>query len=138
MCLPLCAILNTEIQPVLRRRTLKKRRNKTMLETLLTLPGFIYQADGKYYFLGKWICKECTDMDATDCVTMYQMSRDAKEEKEASLYFQKIRAYSDFALEVPYDPEKIRTGMGSLLEGLSDQAVAGLEKQIQQVQEDMQ
>ncbi|HJA42535.1 MAG TPA: hypothetical protein H9957_01470 [Candidatus Dorea stercoravium] len=109
-----------------------------MLETLLTLPGFIYQADGKYYFLGKWICKECTDVDATDCVTMYQMSRDAKEEKEASLYFQKIRAYSDFALEVPYDPEKIRTGMGSLLEGLSDQAVAGLEKQIQQVQEDMQ
>ena len=40
-----------------------------MLETLLTLPGFIYQADGKYYFLGKWICKECTDVDATDCVT---------------------------------------------------------------------
>ena len=36
-----------------------------MLETLLTLPGFIYQADGKYYFLGKWICSECTDVDAT-------------------------------------------------------------------------
>ena len=133
-----CAILDTEIQHALRRRALKKEEEQTMLETLLTLPGFIYQADGKYYFLGKWICKECTDVDATDCVTMYQMSRDAKEEKEASLYFQKIRAYSDFALDVPYDPEKIRTGMGSLLEGLSDQAVAGLEKQIQQVQEDMQ
>ena len=109
-----------------------------MLETLLTLPGFIYQADGKYYFLGKWICKECTDVDATDCVTMYQMSRDAKEEKEASFYFQKIRAYSDFALEVPYDPEKIRANMQTLLAGLSDQAAAGLKKQICQVQEDMQ
>ena len=109
-----------------------------LVEKLLTMPGFIYEVSGNYYYLGKWICKECTDVDATDCVTMYQMSRDAKEEKEASLYFQKIRAYSDFALEVPYDPEKIRTGMGSLLEGLSDQAVAGLEKQIQQVQEDMQ
>lgn len=108
-----------------------------MLETLLTLPGFIYQADGKYYFLGKWICCECTDVDATDCVTMYQMSRDAKEEKEASLYFQKIRAYSDFALKVPYDPKKIRANMQTLLADLSDQAAAGLEKQIRQVQEDM-
>ena len=102
-----------------------------MLETLLTLPGFIYQADGKYYFLGKWICSECTDVDATDCVTMYQMSRDAKEEKETSFYFQKIRAYSDFALEV-------RANMQTLLAGLSDQAAAGLKKQICQVQEDMQ
>ena len=109
-----------------------------MLETLLGLPGFIYQAGGTYYFLGKWICKECTDVDATDCVTMYQMSRDAKEEKETSFYFQKIRAYSDFALEVPYDPEKIRANMQTLLAGLSDQAAAGLKKQICQVQEDMQ
>ena len=77
-------------------------------------------------------------MDATDCVTMYQMSRDAKEEKETSFYFQKIRAYSDFALEVPYDPEKIRANMQTLLAGLSDQAAAGLKKQICQVQEDMQ
>ena len=108
-----------------------------MLETLLNLPGFIYQADGTYYFLGKWICKECTDVDATDCVAMYQMCRDAKEAKEASLYFQKIRAYSDFALEIPYDPEKIRTGIQSLLERLSPQTVKSLEKQIRQVQEDM-
>ena len=109
-----------------------------MLETLLGLPGFINQAGGTYYFLGKWICKECTDVDATDCVAMYQMCRDAKEEKEASLYFQKIRAYSDFALEIPYDPEKIRTGIQSLLDSLSPEAAASLEKQIRQVQEDMQ
>ena len=109
-----------------------------MLETLLGLPGFIYQAGGTYYFLGKWICKECTDVDATDCVAMYQMCRDAKEEKEAPLYFQKIRAYSDFALEIPYDPEKIRTGIQSLLDSLSPEAAASLEKQIRQVQEDIQ
>ena len=53
-----------------------------MLETLLTLPGFIYQAGGNYYFLGKWICRECTDVDATDSVAMYQMCRDAKEEEK--------------------------------------------------------
>lgn len=97
-----------------------------MLETLLSLPGFIYQADGKYYFLGKWICKECDDVDATDCVTMYRMCREAGEEKNASLYFQKIRAYSDFALEVPYNPEKIRSDMSALLQGLSDQALSDL------------
>lgn len=100
-----------------------------MLETLLSLPGFLYLADGKYYYLGKWICKECNDVDATDCVTMYQMCREAGEEKNASLYFQKIRAYSDFALEVPYNPEKIRSDMSSLLQGLSDQALTDLEKQ---------
>ena len=44
-----------------------------LLEKLLKTPGFIYQIKGNYYFLGKWICKECTDTDATECVMMYQM-----------------------------------------------------------------
>ena len=108
-----------------------------MIETLLSLPGFIYQTDGKYYFLGKWICKECEDTDASDCVAMYQMCREAGEEKNASFYFQKIRAYSDFALEVPYNPEKIHNDMQEHLDRLSDQAAESLEKQIKQVQEDM-
>ena len=118
-------------------RGLQEQEEYAMLETLLTLPGFIYQAGGNYYFLGKWICKECTDVDATDSVAMYQMCRDAKEEKNAALYFQKIRAYSDFALEIPYDPEKIKTDMAALLASLSDADRASPEKQISQVQEDL-
>ena len=61
-----------------------------MLEKLLTLPGFIYEADGAYYYLGKWICKECTNVDETDCVTMYQMCRAGGEEKDASFYLSLI------------------------------------------------
>ena len=76
-------------------------------ERILKLPGFLYQIGNNYYYLGKWICKECTDQAATDCVTMYQMCRAGKEEPETNTYFQKLRAYSDFALEVPYNPSKI-------------------------------
>ena len=42
-------------------------------ERILKLPGFLYQIGNNYYYLGKWICKKCTDQAATDCVTMYQM-----------------------------------------------------------------
>lgn len=107
-----------------------------MLEKLLTLPGFIYETDGTYYYLGKWICKECTNVDETDCVTMYQMCRTSGEAKEASFYFQKIRAYSDFALEIPYNPALIRENMEKLLAGLSENGQKNLEKQIQQVESD--
>lgn len=109
-----------------------------MLEKLLTLPGFIYEADGAYYYLGKWICKECTNVDETDCVTMYQMCRAGDEEKEASFYFQKIRAYSDFALDIPYNPALIRENMEKLLAGLSENGQKNLEKQIQLVETDVQ
>ena len=53
-----------------------------LLEEFLQQPGFIYEIDGKYYFLGKWICKECTELDATDSVSMYQMCRNQQEEKK--------------------------------------------------------
>ena len=35
-------------------------------ERILKLPGFLYQIGNNYYYLGKWICKECTDQAATD------------------------------------------------------------------------
>ena len=44
------------------------------LETLLKLPGFLYEVNGHYYYLGKWICKECTEIEATDCVSIYRRS----------------------------------------------------------------
>ena len=78
-----------------------------MVEKLLKLPGFLYDIGGRYYYLGKWICKECTDTEATDCVTMYHMCRNGHEEPDTNLYFQKIRAFSDFTLDIPYNPAQI-------------------------------
>lgn len=109
-----------------------------MLEQLLKQPGFIYEIEGKYYFLGKWICQECTDVNATDCVFMYNMSRRSKEEPETNMYFQKIRAYSDFALEIPYNPAKIREDLSSILAGLSETGSKSLEKQIQNFAGDLE
>ena len=108
-----------------------------MLEQLLKAPGFIYEIGGKHYFLGKWICKECTETDATDCVMMYAMNHDSGELDETMFYFQKIRAYSDFALEVPFNAAKVRTDMEALLIALSDAQTARLEKQFAAFQEDL-
>ena len=44
-----------------------------LTERLLALAGFIYEVSGKYYYMGKWICKPCTETEATDSVAMYQM-----------------------------------------------------------------
>ena len=106
-------------------------------ERLLKLPGFLYQIGSNYYYLGKWICKECTDQAATDCVTMYQMCRAGKEESETNTYFQKLRAYSDFALEVPYNPSKIAADMKAILESLSDEQLHNLTEQIDHLEEDI-
>lgn len=107
-----------------------------MLEKLLSLPGFIYQIEKEYYFLGKWICKKCTEKDASDCVAMYEMCRDASEESDAALYFNKMRAYSDFALDIPYNPGKIQADMDALISVLSDSASARLQEQIAHFEED--
>lgn len=108
-----------------------------MLERLLKLPGFIYQVNQKYYYLGKWICKECTEVNETDCVMMYEMSRSAGEFGETAFYFNKIRAYSDFALEIPYNPVLIRQTMTEIIDSLSEAAKQRLEKQIQNLEEDI-
>lgn len=102
-----------------------------LTEQLLKYPGFLYQVGGTYYYLGKWICKECTETDATDCVMMYHMCRSGQEEPDTCMYFNKIRAYSDFALEAPCNPAKVKTDMNALLEGLSASALASLEKEVQ-------
>lgn len=109
-----------------------------MLEQLLKQPGFIYEIDGTYYFLGKWICKACTDESACDCVFMYNMCRRSKEEPETNMYFQRIRAYSDFALEIPYNAGKIREDMSAILGDLSETTRKALEKQIQTFSEDLE
>lgn len=108
-----------------------------MLEQLLSMPGFLYELGGKYYYLGKWICKECTDIDAADCTVMYSMCRNAKEEKETSYYFQKLRAYSDLALEIPYNPILIHSNMKALLDSLTEDASKKLAGQIAAFSEDL-
>lgn len=105
-------------------------------ERILTYPGFLYELRGTHYFLGKWICKECTDENAADCVFMYRMSRRAKEEPETDMYFQKIRAFADFALEVPYNPSKIKADLNALLDGLSNAETFSLQEQLDGFEED--
>lgn len=109
-----------------------------LTEQLLQQPGFLYDLGGTYYYLGKWICKECTEVDPADCVIMYQMCRNAKEEAETGLYFQKIRAHSDFALEIPHNPAKIKSDMTALVNGLSDSVLKSLQKQLECFAEDLE
>ena len=105
-------------------------------ERILKYPGFIYEIGGKYYFLGKWICKECTELDAQDTVFMYRMSRAEHEEPETNMYFQKIRAYSDFALEVPCNLAKTKEDITNLIESLSETQAESLMKQLACFEED--
>ena len=55
-----------------------------------------------------------------------------------SAAMRRYRGLELFAKQIPYDPEKNRTGIQSLLDSLSPEAAASLGKQIRQVQEDMQ
>ena len=69
---------------------------------------------------------------------MYQMCRKGQEEPDTNMYFQKIRAYSDFALEVPYDPNKIRNDMALILDTLSEEEIKSLTQQVENVESDVQ
>lgn len=101
-----------------------------MLERLLKYPGFVYHIGGRYYYLGKWICKECCETEVSDCVVMYEMCSQTEEEAEAGTYFHKIRAHSDFALEVPYNPAKIQESLAALLNELAETEQESLSRQI--------
>lgn len=108
-----------------------------MLNELLKAPGFLYQVSGKYYYLGKWICKECEDVQATDDSFMYNMCRSEQEEPNTAMYFHKLRAHADFALEIPYNPVKIKADMEAILSSLSDNQKENLAKQIDNFREDL-
>ena len=61
----------------------------------------------------------------------------AQMEWQTNTYFQKLRAYSDFALEVPYNPSKIAADMKAILESLSDEQLHNLTEQIDHLEEDI-
>ena len=73
------------------------------------------------------------ELDAEDVLA--EMER--LEQSGASFQFQKIRAFSDFALEIPHNPEKIKKNMTALIDSLSDDALKSLEIQMDQFEEDM-
>lgn len=106
-------------------------------EKILNLPGFLYEVNGMYYYLGKWICKECPDTDAADCAVMYRMCRNGREEPDTNLYFHKIRAYSDFALEVPYNAVKVKEDISFLFDAIPENSLNSLETQVLQFEEDL-
>ena len=97
-----------------------------LLEEFKKNPGFVYRIGTDYYYIGKWICKPCTDEAVTDCHAMYEMCIQAKEQANAALYFQKLRAYSEFALDIPYNPAKILQYQTALVEALSDADIQSL------------
>ena len=51
-----------------------------LLEEFKKNPGFVYRIGTDYYYIGKWICKPCTDEAVTDCHAMYEMCIQAKEQ----------------------------------------------------------
>ena len=57
---------------------------------------------GKILLSGKMdLQRNVPDTEATDCVTMYHIAETAMREPDTNMYFQKIRAFSDFALDIP-------------------------------------
>ena len=54
------------------------------------------------------------------------------------MYFQKIRAFSDFALEIPYNPAQIQKDLSHLLTSLTDAEQKSLDIQIQKFTEDLE
>ena len=69
---------------------------------------------------------------------MYDMCRKEQDEPNTNMYFQKLRAHADFALEIPYNPVKIKTDLEELLNGLSDTQKGNLENQFSNFKEDLE
>ena len=88
-----------------------------LLEEFKKNPGFVYRIGTDYYYIGKWICKPCTDEAVTDCHAMYEMCI-------------QLRAYSEFALDIPYNPAKILQYQTALVEALSDTDIQSLTDQL--------
>ena len=106
---------------------------------LLKTPGFIYQIKGNYYFLGKWICKECTDTDATDCVMMYQMLQGKDRKNQIPIcIFKKYGLTAILLWRFLMIRIKIRSDMALILDTLSEEEIKSLTQQVENVESDVQ
>lgn len=101
-----------------------------LFRKLKNYPGFIYKLGMEYHFMGRWLCKPCTEQDATDSCEMYLIFDHKEPNQDAALYFGKLRAYSDFALEVPCNPAASEAGIKAVLEGLSESELKDLALQV--------
>lgn len=101
-----------------------------LFRKLKTYPAFIYKIGQQYYFMGRWICKECTELDATDSCEMFAIFDHKEPNQDTALYFGKIRAYSDFALEAPCNPAATEAGIKKILESLNESELQNLSTQI--------
>lgn len=109
-----------------------------MIEQLLSQPGFIYEINGKYYFLGKWICKECTEVDACDCVMMYNMCRSSNEKNETASIFRKCVPTAILHWKFHIILTQVRSDMEALLDSLSESALSRLQAQCDAFVEDLE
>lgn len=100
-----------------------------LLEQLKKSPGFVYRIGSQYYFLGRYICQPCESTEITDTHAMYELCSSEEEAQNAAFYFQKLRAYSDFALEVPFNVTKYEKDFAEVFEQLSDFQLHSLEEQ---------
>lgn len=95
----------------------------------LSCPGFLYQIGKDYFYLGKWICQKCTDCDVTDTHFMYKLALQTPDSPELNLYFQKLRAYSDFALVPPLNTKAVQEAQNQLLSSLDEKELEDLLRQ---------
>lgn len=96
----------------------------------ISRPGFLYRIGNKYYYLGKWICQECDNCEATDSQYMLELAYKEQNPADLNLYFQKLRAYSDFALVPPLNKEKIYRSQDLLLGSLTEAQSEDLQNQL--------
>lgn len=96
-----------------------------------SLPGFLYRIGYDYYYLGKWICEKCDDTGATDSHFMYELALKEQNAADMGLYFQRLRAYSDFALIPPFNAARVHGSQDRLLGLLSDEQLQELQNQIE-------
>ena len=66
---------------------------------------------------------------------MYELAYKEQNPADLNLYFQKLRAYSDFALVPPLDKEGVRRAQDLLLGSLTDLQTEDLTHQIRIFQE---
>lgn len=102
-----------------------------LYKKLIKYPGFIYKIGFNYHFIGRWLCKECTELDATDCCEMFMMFSHREPNQDSAIYFNKVRAYSDFALEVPCDPVGSAAAVKDLIDSLSESELEKLANQVE-------
>lgn len=100
----------------------------------LSRPGFVYRIGTNYYYIGKWICQKCDNTDAADSHFMYEMALKEQDLSDLNLYYQRLRAYSDFALVPPFNAAAVQESQDHLLASLSDSQKEDLQKQMEDFQ----